>query len=196
MSMLSRAGDLVYAFRFLKLLTTPFPKTKAFKLGIVDKDGKVLKKGKELATSEEKAAYTVFHRLVFNIKRLLAKAPGGKTALATYATALFLIKEHTGMHEDTIVQQIEKYTGEKIGLNLDENTWHMDYEDRLMPGKYMLTKDIYHPKTGEQVANIGERVVVNDLLSSAGNFLNLNIYKVQHPKTGQDLYISNRDIIR
>ena len=196
MSVLSRAADLVYAFRFLKLLTTPFPKTKAFKLGIVDKDGKVLKKGKELATSEEKAAYTVFHRLVFNIKRLLAKAPGGKSALASYATALFLIKEHTGMREETIIEQIEKHLGHKLELNLDENTWHMDYEDRLMPGKYMLTKDLYHDKTGEQIANVGERVVVNDLLSSAGNILNINIYRVQHPKTGQDLYISNRDIIR
>ena len=61
MSFISRAGDLFYAFRFLKLLVTPFEKTKAFKLGIIDDKGKVLKRAKQRTKPEEKAAYTVFH---------------------------------------------------------------------------------------------------------------------------------------
>ena len=50
MSILSRAADLGYAFRFLKLLTTPWEKLEAYKLGIVDKRGRNLKKAKELNT--------------------------------------------------------------------------------------------------------------------------------------------------
>ena len=73
MSILSRAADLGYAFRFLKLLTTPWNKLKAYELGIVDENGKNLKRAKELKTKEEKSAYTIFHRLVFKIKRLLNK---------------------------------------------------------------------------------------------------------------------------
>ena len=75
MSLISRAGDLVYTFRFLKMLTTPFDETDAFKLGIIDKDGKRIK-SKKVETSGEKSAYSSFHRLVFNIKKLLAKAMG------------------------------------------------------------------------------------------------------------------------
>ena len=74
--LISRAGDIFYAFRFLKLLVTPWEKTKAFEYGIVDKEGKKLKKP---STPPEKSAYTIFHKLVFNLKRILNKLPFGKT---------------------------------------------------------------------------------------------------------------------
>ena len=67
---LLRAGDFFYALRFLRLLTTPWKKTSAYELGIVDENGKKLKKPE---TSEEKSAYNVFHKLVYNLKRLLKK---------------------------------------------------------------------------------------------------------------------------
>ena len=67
MSLASRAGDLYYTFRFVKLLTTPWEETDAVKLGILDSQGKRIK-GKKISSSEEKDAYTTFHRLVFNIK--------------------------------------------------------------------------------------------------------------------------------
>ena len=51
MPILTRAGDLVYTIRFLKLLTTSFDKTKAFKMGLIDAKGKKLKSPK---TPEEK----------------------------------------------------------------------------------------------------------------------------------------------
>ena len=36
---MGRAIDLFVTYRFIKLLVTPFEKTEAFKLGIIDKDG-------------------------------------------------------------------------------------------------------------------------------------------------------------
>jgi hypothetical protein len=92
MSLASRAGDLFYTFRFVKMLTTPFDETDAFKLGIIDKDGKRVR-SKKIESSEEKDAYSTFMRLVFNVKRMLEKLPGGKSRLASYAAALFLLKE-------------------------------------------------------------------------------------------------------
>jgi len=80
-------------YQFIRLLVTPFDKTDAFKLGIIDKNGKYLKKQRELLSTDEKKASTLFHRLVFNIKKLLAKVPGGQTRLGTFAAALYLIKE-------------------------------------------------------------------------------------------------------
>ena len=96
MGVISRTADLFYAYRFIKLLVTPWEKTEAFELGIIDAEGKVVKRTSQLTTTEEKSAYTVFHRLVFNIKRLLNKLPFGQTKLASWATALYLIKEETG----------------------------------------------------------------------------------------------------
>ena len=108
MSIVSRTGDLFYAYRFIKLLVTPWEKTEAYKLGIVDEDGKNLKKSSQLSTPDEKSAYTVFHRLVFNIKRLMNKLPFGRSKLASWATALFLIKEETGMSEKAIMKVLDK----------------------------------------------------------------------------------------
>jgi len=197
MGIISRAGDLFYAFRFLKLLVTPFENTEAFKLGIIDADGKILKKAAERQSPEEKSAYTVFHRLVFNIKRLLAKVPGGKSVIGRYGAALFLIKEHTGMSEKAIIKALEKYLETDLNSNqLDENTWYQDYEDRLMPGNYILQEDAISLETGEVIALKNSKVIVEDFHSPCGSFNNINIYKVKHKNTNQYIHITNRDISR
>ena len=102
---MGRAIDLFVTYRFIKLLVTPFEKTEAFKLGIIDKNGNrvmpprdpktniQVKKPEPLRTSEEKSAYTILHKLVFNIKKIFAKVPGLRTKVGTYAAALFLLKD-------------------------------------------------------------------------------------------------------
>jgi hypothetical protein len=71
--MASRAVDLLITYRVIKLLVTPFEKQEAFKQGIIDKDGNVLKPNRTLKTTQEKRAYTTLHRFVFNLKRILKK---------------------------------------------------------------------------------------------------------------------------
>ena len=88
---MGRAIDLFVTYRFVKLLTTPFEKTDAFKMGIIDKDG--FRTKKILYKQAEQNSYTVLHKLVFNIKRIFAKVPGLRTRLGTYAAALFLLKD-------------------------------------------------------------------------------------------------------
>ena len=196
MGIISRTGDLFYAFRFLKLLVTPFEKTKAFELGIIDKDGTVIKKASERTTPEEKSAYTVFHRLVFNLKRLIGKVPGGKSIVARYGAALFLIKEHTGMSDDKILKTLEKALDTTFTKEINENYWYQDDEARLMPGNYVLTEDMASPVTGEVIAFKNEKILVEDFKSPIGSISNINIYKVLHNKTKQEIYITNRDIKR
>ena len=90
---MGRAIDLFVTYRFLKLLVTPWDKQEAYKLGIIDANGKALKKSKDLTTEAEREAFTLLHRLVFNCKRIMGKIPLVRTKLGTYATALFLLKE-------------------------------------------------------------------------------------------------------
>lgn len=87
---MTSATDLILIYQFIRRLTTPFDQTDAFKLGLIDKDGKRLKKAE---TKEEKNAMGYFDRLVFNLKRLLANVPGGGSRLGTFAAALWLVKE-------------------------------------------------------------------------------------------------------
>ena len=108
------AIDLFVTYRFLKLLTTPFKKTEAFKLGIIDEKGHRIMKPKsskpevELSTTQQKNSYTILHKLVFNIKKLFNKVPGLRTKVGTYADALFLLKDTFKEHvEDPRVFETE-----------------------------------------------------------------------------------------
>ena len=91
--MANRAVDLIITYRVIKLLVTPFNRQEAYKYGIIDDKGKVLKKFRTLQKPEEKKAYTLLHRFVFNLKRILQKVGlGGR--LGSFAVALgLLIKE-------------------------------------------------------------------------------------------------------
>ena len=93
MGIIAGIGNIYFVYQFLKKLVTPFNKTKAFELGIIDETGKILKRRRDLETSEEKDAYNLSDTLIWNIKKLMGKIPGGKSRLASYAAALWLIKE-------------------------------------------------------------------------------------------------------
>ena len=93
MGILAGIGNIYFVYQFLKKLVTPFNKTDAFKLGIIDEKGKILKRRRDLEGDEEKDAYNLSDTLVWNLKKILGKIPLGKTRLASYAAALWLIKE-------------------------------------------------------------------------------------------------------
>ena len=101
MGVIKTIGNIYFVYQFLKKLVTPFKKTDAFKLGIVDEKGKILKRRRDLETDDEKDAYTLSDTLIRNLKKLIGKIPGGKTRIASYAAALFLIKEQSGGYKIT-----------------------------------------------------------------------------------------------
>ena len=188
-----RGPDFFYAIRFLRLLTTRWDKTSAYKLGIVDKNGKKLKKPE---TSEEKSAYNIFHKLVYNIKRLINKIPLGKSTLASYAAALFLIKEHTGISDKKLIKVIK----ESIGLDLEDykpelNEWYLTKDGDIEIGKYALVRDIALPRTGELLAKKGSRVDITES-SPHGSVLGHSVFKARHKDTAQIIYITQEDIVK
>ena len=112
--MASRAVDALITYRIVKLLTTPFERQEAFKYGIIDKDGKVLKKSKSLKTEKERKAYTILHRFVFNLKRILQRVGLG-SKLGSFAVALaLLIKENKEyeQHKVLIERAVNSYLKE------------------------------------------------------------------------------------
>ena len=196
MGLISRTADLYYTFRFLKLLVTKWEDTEAFKLGIIDKDGNILKKASQLTTSDEKSAYNTFHRLVFNIKKLLEKVPGGKTRIASYLAALYLIKEHTGMSDQGIRNVMERIENVEISTALTENTWHLNDNGQLNPGSYLLVQDAPIIHTSEFRAKAGTRIDVKEATVPMGVIFGVPVFGVRHRETGQFVCITTEDISR
>ena len=84
--------DVFMVYQFLKRLATPFEKWDAFKEGVIDKEGNIILK-KNNRNQKQKQTLKIFDVMILRLKRLLGKIPGGKTRLASYAAALWLIKE-------------------------------------------------------------------------------------------------------
>ena len=111
---MSRAIDLIITYRVVKMLITPFNKFEAYKLGFIDDEGKVLVKMKDVRGSDRKH-YTMLHRFVFNLKRILQKVGLG-SRLGSFAVALaLLIKEDKSMaqHKDLIESAVITYLKEE-----------------------------------------------------------------------------------
>jgi len=194
---LLRTADLLYSLRFLRLLTTPWNKTKAFQLGLLDAKGKVLKKPE---SSTEKGAYNLFHKLVYNLKRLINKVPLGKSTLASYAAALYLIKENTNMSDKAISKTLKNATGIDISqIDLTEqiaDKWYLISESNcIQESNYTLLRDITLPNTGEPLAKKNTTVSIKEH-APVGNIFGISVYEATHIKTKQKIYITQGDIAR
>ena len=201
---MGRAVDLFVTYRFLKLLTTPFEKTDAFKLGIIDKDGHRIKLPKstkpavELTTSQLKNSYTILHKLIFNIKKLFAKVPGLRTKVGTYAAALFLLKDTFKEHvedPDMFEKEFMKYLKEnKIELDREISEEVIGFGEVLPKGEYLLKNDILNKEEEELTAKKGDRVAVFDDQAPIDTVLGVEIFPVIHMKTQEKIYVSLEDI--
>ncbi len=149
--MANRAVDLVITYRVIKLLVTPFEQQEAFRLGIIDKDGNVLKKYRTLKSTKEKKAYTILHRFVFNLKRILKRVGlGGR--LGSFAVALALLlrenkeyEQHKVLLESTIISYL-KETNQYENLLNEQGEVKSSYEQE--PVMTCFGIDIYE-KDGE-----------------------------------------------
>ena len=201
---MGRAVDLFVTYRFLKLLTMPFEKQDAYKLGIIDKNGHRIKKEKstqpavELSTTELKNSYTILHKLVFNIKKIFAKVPGLRSKVGTYAAALFLLKDtfkESVEDPNTFEKQFLNYLEEQ-GIELDGSIDEevIGFGEQLPKGKYRLKQDILNKQEEELSAKKGDIVIAFDDEAPVDTVLGVDIFSVVHEKTQEKIYISLEDI--
>lgn len=199
MGILKVAADLVYTIRFLKLLVTDWKDTGAYKAGIIDENGERRKDfsfNTVEARKEYDTHYTAFHRLVYNLKRLLNKVPGGKTKLASYAAALFLIKEH-GELSDERVQMIHEKTGvDTLDLLAEETKWYMLEGDNLSHGIYRMKNDSITTQCAEVVFERDQIRIHEDKTAPIGEVFGIKIYEATHLNSQQTVYVSTGEITR
>jgi len=128
------------AYKFIKILSLPWKDSDAYKLGIVDDKGKILKKRKQLKTSEERKAYTIFHQLIWNLRKILEKVPIFRSRLATFATALYLIKEQSGdtgtLIEDAFLEYLRENNYDVNSMLINES--FKDRKTTIRRGLYVI----------------------------------------------------------
>jgi hypothetical protein len=151
--MSNRLVDLLITYRIVKLMSTDFKDQEAFKFGIIDKDGKVLRKSSKLNTEAERDSYTVLHRFVFNLKRILFKF-GLKSSISNFATALALIlKENQELikYKSLIESSIITYLKETNQYEEMFSTIREIKESNKQPYMTCFGIDIYE-KNGELIS--------------------------------------------
>ena len=201
---MGRAIDLFVTYRFIKLLTTPFNRTEAYKLGIIDKDGnRILQPNStqpavELATAQLQNAYTVLHKLVFNIKKIFEKVPGLRTKVGTYAAALFLLKDTFKEHvedPDVFEKEFMKYLKEN-DVEFDDSISEevIGFGEILPKGEYVLINDILNKEEEELSAKKGDKVIAFEDEPPVDTVLGVEIFPVIHDKSKEKIYVSLEDI--
>jgi len=205
---MGRAIDLFVTYRFIKLLVTPFEKTEAYKLGIIDakgnrvmpppKGGVRQTKPEPLRTTEEKNAYTILHKLVFNIKKIFDKVPGLRTRLGTYAAALFLLKDtfkESVDDPDVFEREFMKYLKEQ-GYEIDDTIMEevIGFGEVLPKGEYTLVNDILNNEEEALTAKAGDKVIAYDDEPPVDTVLGVEIFPIIHVKTQEKIYVSLEDI--
>ena len=193
---MGRAIDLLITYRVIKMLVTPFEKQPAYTLGIIDKNGKVLRKAKTLKRAKEKEAYTLLHRFVFNLKRLINIIPGGKTKLGTYAAALgLLLKENKDINMVELEKDLYKHLSENNLIKLDDDLKESVGFDFLEEGRYIIT-DQLEDLNGNTTAEIGDIVYTTENQKPFDNYFGVNLYHVINEDTKEQVMVSEDNIER
>jgi hypothetical protein len=183
---MGRVIDALIAYRLLKLLVTPFNKTKAYQMGIIDAKGKVLIKKNQFdrkipanKRAEAKKAYTLLIRFVFNLKRLLSKV-GVRGPLGSAAAAAIAFFREENQYNPEIEKQVYKYIKEQgFEFEVSEN-----YGDPIPHGNYTVNRDIYDLE-GDVVINSGDTIEYKEDIQT---IMGYDVFKYQ------DVYLTTEDL--
>ena len=149
--------DRQYALRILKMLATDFKNMDAYKQGIIDKDGNVLKKSHQLKTQAEKKAYTYLDRLVVILKKQMKQNEkrGDYNLTKALSPALWLVRE-----------QLE--SGSRATVNIEgkyQSLYNLDItlaEEEILVAKFLEEEGEGVVIGGAPTNNTGGPVAVNE----------------------------------
>ena len=193
MGILKGAADTVYAFRFIRMMVMDWKSWDAYKEGIIDENGK-RNRNVKLDTDSKKSAYTPFVRLVANIKRLVAKIPGGGSKLGSFASALYLIKEKVG------TKGLEKICKE---LNVDvldflneKNEWFLLEDKQLSPGVYRVSTAKLINESCDELVWPKDQIRIQNDCYPVGDVFGVDVYEATHVNTNKSVYVTASELIR
>lgn len=157
--------DIYLVYRILRRLTQPFTEWEAYKLGVIDAEGNILKKSNDRLKLDERDSFTKFDLLILKMKKILGTLPMGKTRLASYAAALWFLKEEKNLTVE----------------NLEEKFVFEFSKEYLTEGKYKKEEIANVASSGAVAGLTGEPPVGKKVMMR--RFANNNVFVV-----GDDTY--------
>ena len=194
---MGRAIDLLITYRVIKLLVTSWEKQAAFKLGIIDEKGKVLRKSRTLKTRDEKNSYTILHRFIFNLKRMLQKVGLG-SRIASFGVALALLLREGKFNDESkylLENELLEYLKKKKLFSYNDIKIKEQYfseSNCLKPGYYSLKYDVVNLDT-EVVSKKGDAIMVEKLTKPLETFFGMDIFEVMI-KGGDKILVSQEAV--
>ena len=193
--LLKGAADLVYTFRFIRMMVMKWESWDAYKEGVIDKNGKRIKSVK-LDSDAKRSSWTPFVRLCANIKRLVQKIPGGGSKLGSFASALYLIKENGNLTDKNLKSILEKTDITTMDFLSEASDWFILEDGQLSPGVYRVNDYKIVNSSFEEIVFPKDKIRVAEDCYPLDNVFGLNIYKATHLKTNQPIYITSTEIKR
>ena len=193
MGIIKRAADLAYTFRFIRMMAMDWKNWDAYKLGIIDENGK-RQRNVKLDNDEKKSAYTPFIRLAANLKRLVSAVPGGGSKLGSFASALFLIKEKVG--DKGIKSICEEMNVEVLDFLNEKNEWFLLDEKQLSPGIYRVQNPKLLNGSCAEMVWPKDQVRVQEECYPVGDVFGVDIYEATHVNTDKQVYVTASELIR
>lgn len=194
MSILKRGADMVYTFRFIRMLVLDWKKWDAYKQGVIDDKGKRIK-SQPLDTDARKSSYTPFIRLAANVKRLLNKVPGLGTSLGSFAAGLFLIKEKYDLSDDQISKILSEVGIEPADFLEEDSQWFILEDGTISPGVYRVKFAKVCNRTFNEIVLPKDQVKVFDG-NPIGDVFGIKVYEATHVKTNMPIYITTSEIYK
>lgn len=195
MGLVKRAADLAFTFRFIRMLVLDWKDWDAYKLGLIDEEGKRIKSEK-LDNDEKKSAYTPFIRLAANVKRLLSKIPGGGSKLGSFAAALYLIKEKYNLNDTQLQKIIEEFGVDPLDMMVEQSEWFVLQNKQLSPGIYRINEDKILNGTYDDIVRTKDQIRIQDDCFPVGNVFGIDIYEATHVRTQQSVYVAVTEIYK
>ena len=195
MGIIKKGADLVYAFRFVRMLVMKWENWDAYKEGLIDAKGKRIKSVR-VKTDAQKNAYTPFIRLVANLKRIIQKIPGGGSKLGSFASALFLLKEKYNMSDDKLRDALQEYGLDTSDMLEEESQWFMLEDNQLSPGIYRVKEDKILNESYDEIVFGKDQIRVLDDSYPVGDIFGLNVYEATHLKTNKQVYVTANEIYK
>lgn len=208
--------DIFVAYNFVKILSQPWKETDAYRLKIIDDKGNILIKRKDLKTGEQEAAYTIFHTVIWNLKRLLDKFPPTASRIGSFAAAFWMLQEHVGsrVEDKRAVERVFIEYLKEQGYLTQEEEANLIFESLteeeelttgdlanlkpkskkvLKQGRYKLVNSVDAP---EGSAREGDIVRAFQDIEQLETLLGQPIFRVRLEKNNKDMIVSPEDLLQ
>ena len=126
----------------------------------------------------------------------MAKAPGGGSRIASYAAALYLLKDNYNISDKEMDLILEEMDLDKLDFIKEEVEWFIVEDNQLSPGTYRIKNESMIINNFNDVVKAKDKILVKEDNKPVGDIFGLDVYKVIHKPTNQKMYVTSSELYK